>query len=271
MLARIKGAVQGWIAGQQEVGRQKSNLRGYADGLARMLMDLDLSPQELASLRSQQSALGLAPTEVQRVHRDAFVHLSNFVLQDGVVTEEEIDMLSRIGKTLSVDWKDLPPHHLQTYQIAHSCIQIQKGQLPALPANQTSLREGPGEVVHAEVHCLLLDEVVVRREYVGGSQGASIRICKGVSYSFGSSRGHSMPVKAVVPVDQGKFAISNHRIVFSGARKSFAVEWAKVLSAEPYSDGVHFAFQSRSKSATLQYVDTPYSEVLSALLSHYMR
>jgi len=271
MLAKIKGAVQGWMAGQQEIVQHRSNLRGYAHGLGRMLMDLDLSPQELASLKSQQSSLGLDPAAVHKIHRDAFAHLSTVVLQDGVVTEDEIQMLSRIGTALAVDWKDLPPLHLQTYQVAHSCIGIQKGELPALPSNQSSLREGPGEIVHAEVHCLLLDEVVVRREYVGSSRGASVRICKGVSYRFGSTRGHSIPVKAVVPVDHGTFTISNQRLVFSGAKKSFAVAWPKVLTAETYSDGVHLAFQSRSKSATLQYSETPYSEVLSALLTYYMR
>lgn len=271
MLTKIKGAVQGWMTSQQQSGQQKSYLRGYADALGRMLMDRNLSPSELAALQAQQMSLGLDPAGIRNVHRDAFVHMSNAVLLDGVVTEQELQALEDVGNALGVDWTDLPTQHLHTYQVAYSCMQIQKGQLPVLDPNRTAIRELPGETVHAEVPAQILDERVVSRQYVGGSTGMSFRVCKGVSYRFGATRGRSIPVTAVVPVDRGVLSITSKRIAFIGTKKSFSSDWQKVLSAEPMLDGVQLAFQARSKSATVQYLETTYAEILTSLLVYYMR
>ncbi|MEQ1823541.1 MAG: hypothetical protein ABL949_13605 [Fimbriimonadaceae bacterium] len=270
MLAKLKGAVTGWIADQQQSGQKKSNLRGYADALGRMLMDMSLSPQEVAALQAQQRSLGLDQLSIMQIHRDAFTHVSRFVLEDGVVTAQELQALGDLGNTLGLGWRDLPLQHQRTYYIAHTCMQIQNGQLPSLPAGSTRIRESPGEVVHVEVTAQILDERVVSREFIGGSSGVSMRICKGVSYRFGSTRGRSIPVTAIVPVDQGVLSITSLRVAFMGTKKSFSVDWPKVLSAEPMSDGVHLTFQSRSKSALVQYLDLANAEVLNSLLGYYM-
>lgn len=271
MLDRVKAAIGGWISSQQDAKQSRASLKGYASALGNMLMDMQLSPSELASLQAQQRSLKLDHSEVKRVHINAMRHVSDVVLSDGMVTEQELYALEHLLRGLGISWADLPPTHLQTYQTAHVCMNIQKGQLPVVPSSVSLLREAPSEVVHAEVRCVLLEERVIRREYVGGSRGASVRICKGVTYRFGSTRGHSVPVTDILPVDGGLLSVTNQRVVFAGSKKSFSTDWSKVLSAEPYADGVLMAFQSRTKSAMLKYDDMSQAEIVTAILTYYMR
>lgn len=270
MLTKLKGAVQGWVATQHGNSQMKANLRGYADCLGRMLQDLTLTPQELQILDNQRRSLGLDSQGVHQVHQEAFKHLSAAVLADGVITAPELQALADIGRVLGVPWDVLPLDHRQTYYIAHSCMQIQAGNLPSLPPQASALRQNSGEIVHAEIPAQMLDERVIARQYVGGYSGMSVRICKGVSHRFGGTRGRSIPVTAVVPIDRGILSITNSRIVFIGQKKSFSVDWPKVLSIAPMADGVHLAFQGRTKSALLQYIANYDAEIVTAILSYYV-
>jgi len=206
---------------------------------------------------------------VQRSHVEAVTHVARAILEDGVVTTQELDALGRIAHVLGVDWASLPPQLAQTLTIAHTVLRIGNGQPPILDPRTTHLNEATDELTHAQVGAQVLDERVIRREYRGGSSGVSLRVCKGVNYRFGSTRGYSVPVTAVVPVDSGTLSITNQRVVFAGRLKSFSIPWAKVASVEPMADGVHLAFTSRTKSALIKYTDPTYAEIYAALLARY--
>jgi len=78
----------------------------------------------------------------------------------------------------------------------------------------------------------------VRREYVGGSQGVSVRIAKGVYYRSGSFRGRPVERTERVPIDEGILAVTDKHIYFGGPRKSFRIRHDKIVTHMPYSDGV---------------------------------
>lgn len=78
----------------------------------------------------------------------------------------------------------------------------------------------------------------VRREYVGGSQGVSVRIAKGVYYRTGSFRGRPVERTERVPIDEGIVAVTDRHIYFGGPRKSFRIRHDKIVTHMPYSDGV---------------------------------
>lgn len=77
-----------------------------------------------------------------------------------------------------------------------------------------------------------------RRQFVGGSQGVSVRMMKGVYYRVGAFKGHSVEHTERVHIDTGWVVVTNKNIYFAGPRKSVRLPYAKIVSFEPFSDGI---------------------------------
>lgn len=73
--------------------------------------------------------------------------------------------------------------------------------------------------------------------YTAGSNGVSLRICKGVYYRVGASKGYSQPYEYQKHLGNGEFIITNKGIYFVGDNHA-KILFSKVLSFEPYSDGI---------------------------------
>jgi len=78
----------------------------------------------------------------------------------------------------------------------------------------------------------------VRRQFVGGSQGVSVRVMKGVYYRVGAFKGHSVENTERVHVDTGLVVITTKNIYFAGPRKSVRIPYTKIVSFEPFDDGI---------------------------------
>ena len=81
-------------------------------------------------------------------------------------------------------------------------------------------------------------EQKIKREYVGGSAGVSIRIARGVYYRIGAFKGHPIEKSHAVHVDTGILGITNKHIYFYGHNKKFRIKYEKIVSFESYSDGI---------------------------------
>jgi len=81
-------------------------------------------------------------------------------------------------------------------------------------------------------------EVRTRRTYVGGYQGASIRVARGVYYRLGGFRGTPIDSPGTVHADTGAFAVTDTHLYFAGQAKSFRIRYDKIVSFTPYSDGI---------------------------------
>lgn len=77
-----------------------------------------------------------------------------------------------------------------------------------------------------------------RREYVGGHQGASIRIAKGIYYRFGSFKGYPVERVERTYIGTGILAVTNRHLYFKCPEKAFRIRLDKIVMIEPYSDGV---------------------------------
>ena len=75
------------------------------------------------------------------------------------------------------------------------------------------------------------------RKYVGGSRGVSLRVCKGVYYRVGASKGHSIEYQYQNDLGTGLFIITNKNLYFIG-NKQVKMGISKVLSFTPYNDGI---------------------------------
>jgi hypothetical protein len=76
-----------------------------------------------------------------------------------------------------------------------------------------------------------------RRQYVGGSQGVSVRIMKGVYYRGGAFKGHPVEYTERTRVDSGWVLVTNKHIYFSGVAKSLRIPYTKIITFIPFENG----------------------------------
>jgi hypothetical protein len=77
-----------------------------------------------------------------------------------------------------------------------------------------------------------------KRSYVGGYQGVSVRVAKGLYFRTGGFKGAPVEHTERVHADDGLMAVTNKHVYFAGSRKSFRIAYSKIVSFEPFSDGI---------------------------------
>jgi len=120
------------------------------------------------------------------------------------------------------------------------------------------------------------------RQSVGGYGGPSFRIAKGVSWRLGAFRAQSESHEELRTIDQGRFTLTNKRLVFSGAKRTVDINLNKIVSIEPYSDGIAVRTSGRQKTqyfvgidpkqvtATITVNDRAYEEPFDGLMLKYL-
>ena len=93
-------------------------------------------------------------------------------------------------------------------------------------------------------------EVKVRRERRGTSHGLTLRVAKGVYYRPSAFRSHTVEREETVHQDTGLLGITTKHIYFHGGRKRFRIRYDRIVSFEPYDDGV--GVMREAQSATPQ-------------------
>ena len=101
-------------------------------------------------------------------------------------------------------------------------------------------------------------EQITRREYQGSSMGMSIRIAKGVYVRPGSFRGRTVETTSMEHTDDGLFGITTKHIYFKGQSKAFRVRLEKIVSLDPYQDGLGIMRDTaRAKPEVFYMGETP--------------
>ncbi len=81
-------------------------------------------------------------------------------------------------------------------------------------------------------------EEKIRTRYVGGFQGVSIRIAKGLYYRTSAFKGERVQTSQTIHADIGLLGVTNKHIYFEGPSKRFRINYNKIVSFEPFSDGI---------------------------------
>ena len=206
---------------------QAANSRGLVPALGSSLADLKHS-----HWIDDQTARTLVIEEWERAVERAF--------DDGVLTEEEDKNLGDIKDALGLSLDDLDRHGAYTKIVKGAVLRdLLNGVIPqrmriegSLPFN---LQRNENLVwVFSDAKYV---EQKTRSRYVGGSRGTSVRICKGVYWHVGSFRGESVPYTETTSYP-GVLGVATKHLYFAGAGKSFRVRYDKIVSWEPYSDGI---------------------------------
>ena len=162
-------------------------------------------------------------------------------LQDGVLDASEEQRLVEFKEHFGLSTSDLDTNGALTKTAKSAVLRdILEGKIPqrinlhgSLPINLQKQEK----VVWVFPDSKYLEDKT-SRQYVGGSKGVSIRVMKGVYYRVGSFKGQAVENTMRVHVDNGLVVATDVNLYFAGPRKSFRVPYKKIVSFEPFEDGI---------------------------------
>lgn len=162
-------------------------------------------------------------------------------LQDGVLDNLEEQKLIELASVFGLGQSDLDMHGAYTRVVKSAVLRdVMNGEIPdridingSLPINFQKSEK----IIWVFQDTKYLEDKN-KRNYVGGSKGVGIRVMKGVYYRVGSFKGEAINTTERVHVDTGVLVLTNKHIYFAGPSKSLRLPYTKIVSFQPFSDGV---------------------------------
>lgn len=152
---------------------------------------------------------------------------------------------------------DSGPKYLDTLAVQKQAIQVIANQLEGGQqiSNYSGLNLKAGEVFIGSIPAELIESRSNGSSYVGGSQGFSFRVMKGVSYRVGATRGQLVKnPETVQMISSGTASYTNKRVVFAGATASREWSFEKLINVDvgPNGHTTMISVSNRQKPSGLQ-------------------
>jgi len=158
--------------------------------------------------------------------------------------------------------------------------QLKEGNIPILMGGEAPiLLKKKEELIFGLPNIFLWEPRAVRRT-TGGYGGPSFRVAKGVYFRVGGFRAKSESDEELRTIDQGSLTLTNKRLVFSGAKRTINIDLRKIVSVEPYSDGIAIRREGKEKTQyftgidqaelTINVGERVYKEPFSGLILMYL-
>lgn len=162
-------------------------------------------------------------------------------LKDGLMSDDEQRKIDDYVSSLGLPLNDLPVQlrgsEIEKISQASILKSFEQGILP--PKNiSTPILLGKAESILWAFNGVSLFEEKVEREWVGRNRGMSFRICKGVYYRTGGSKGHAVEHSSMQQVGIGTLYVTNKNLVFHSMVKAIKIPYKKIVGITPYSDGI---------------------------------
>jgi hypothetical protein len=180
--------------------------------------------------------------EVSNLYIDGFDKAVNLMLEDGLISPSEEERINNYsnhydfaqetlnkGGSIQKVMKALILRDITEGKTSESRLKIE-GNLPFMLQKS--------EVVIWAFENVDYYEQQTRTQFQGRSQGVSIRIAKGLYYRTGVFKGNPVKISEMKYLGAGLVALTNKNIYFSSSAKSFKVPYNKILTLDPYEDGI---------------------------------
>jgi len=160
---------------------------------------------------------------------------------DGILTEEEEAKLTEMQQLFDLPQDELDLNGAYSKVVKGAVLrQVLEGKLPTNFKVDGYL---PFNLQKSEKLVWLFQDVDYYEEktktrYVGGSQGVSVRVAKGLYYRTGAFKGERVQTSETMHLDTGLMGLTNKHIYFVGSAKRFRINYNKVMAFEPFSDGI---------------------------------
>ncbi len=162
-------------------------------------------------------------------------------LEDGVLSLDEENALIRYLQHFDLTHSDVDANGAYNNMVKSAVIR--EAAEGIIPDRLGDIPQVPFNLMKSEHLVWVIDgvdyyEVATRRERRGTSHGVSIRVAKGLYYSPRTFRSRPIEWEETVHADTGLLGVTSKHIYFHGPRKRFRVRYDRIVSFEPYRDGI---------------------------------
>ena len=162
-------------------------------------------------------------------------------LEDGVLSLDEENALIRYLRRFGLQQSDVDVNGAYHNMIKSAVIREAAEGL--IPERLGELPPTPFNLMKSEQLVWVIDgvdyyEVKTRRERRGTSHGVSIRVAKGLYYRPSTFSSRAVEWEETVHEDTGLLGVTSKHIYFHGPRKRFRIRYDRIVSFDPYSDGI---------------------------------
>ena len=184
---------------------------------------------------------GLSGAGRRRLLVGAFEDSVGVALDDGVLSREEETALARYRERFGLSQGDLDEGGLWTKAAEAAVLrEVMEGTIPAEPRVQGQL---PFNLMKSEDLVWVVPntgyyQTKTVREFRGSSHGVSVRVAKGLYYRPSAFKGRSVSREETVHADTGMLGVTTKHLYFHGERERFRVRFDRIVSFEPFSDGL---------------------------------
>ena len=162
-------------------------------------------------------------------------------LEDGALTLDEENALIRYLDRFNLEQSDVNANGAYRSMIqsavireaAEGVIPDRIGDIPHVPFNLMKSEQLVWIINDVDYY-----EVKTRRERRGTSHGLSIRVAKGLYYRPSTFKSRPIEWEETVHEDTGMLGVTSKHIYFHGPRKRFRIRYDRIVSFDPYEDGI---------------------------------
>ena len=207
-----------------------------------------------AAIEEQVNERKLTKAEIREAIIKGWSRGVDKCLEDGIIDKEEEKALVTIKNGFHFTEEELDQHGANSRLMKALVLRdVMEGILPRriqlaepLPIN---LQKGEA-IVWAFTGCEYWEDKT-KRSFQGGSRGVSVKVMKGVYYRVGAFNGSPVYSTERVLVDRGVVYMTNNNIYFSGPSKSLRMPYSKIVSFEPFEDGIGIMRDAQTAKAQI--------------------
>lgn len=209
--------------------------------LEELASDAVLDEALLNEFDTELAAAELSADSRARLLVEAFEHSLETALDDGILSHEEERAVNEFRERFELSERDLDRNGLWT-QAAEAAVlrEVMEGNVPEPP--QLNQRPPFNLMKSEDLVWVIPDAGYYKtktvREFRGSSHGVSIRVAKGLYYRPSAFKGRSVSREETVLADRGLLGVTTKHIYFHGERERFRVRYDRIVSFEPFSDGL---------------------------------
>ena len=235
----------------------------YHASVAQAVEDGRVSDDETAALLRLRADLTLDTQRAEQIYADIANKRMQLAydraLADERLSPQEDAELKEIARSLNVTVKT-DGNSRRTLDRYRLFWLIENGDVPPVDPGIKLYR---GEKCYAmrEVEWRELRRVTTGISYAGPT--ARIRMAKGVYWRMGHLRGMRHSSEMLMPVDAGTLYVTTKRLIFMGRLGNKTIRLNRILTFEPYSDGIEIK-KDAGRSPVLLFSDDV--EMFAALL-----
>jgi hypothetical protein len=184
----------------------------------------------------------IKPLELNDLYTKGFDIAVDFFLNDGIIKTDEELKIYKFRSHFNFN-QEIVDKNGSLQKIVKSSIlrDIIDGKTPAAKMNiQGNL---PFLLQKSESLIWIFKNVDffeqrTQTEFQGRSQGLSFRIAKGVYYRTGTFKGHPVKTEEMKYICNGLVGLTDKNIYFSSTMKNFKISYNKIVTLDPYEDGL---------------------------------